>query len=262
MTTVAEHNPYPEDLELPIRVARTAWAHSLDFSPDLVDCFRRAGPRQPFAVHAAEGTDDLAADEIRRLDKLGVLGRHTVLVHCVGADADGWDRVERSGAQVVWCPSSNLFTLGRTLPQPERAAALASDSPLTAEGDLLDEITVARRRSTLRPKRLYEMVVSGPRRLLGLTPDADFLVFRNRGLSPADALLDQPRDDLLMVVVDGEVALLGGCYESSRPIGPLQTIRYDGRLYRVDAPVAELFAHTQAVLGEGFRLAHKEVALC
>src|SRR5207249_3380361 len=45
VTTVVHHNPYEGSIfsnGFPVRVApRFGWAHSLDFSPDLVESFRR-----------------------------------------------------------------------------------------------------------------------------------------------------------------------------------------------------------------------------
>jgi hypothetical protein len=150
-TEVWHHNPWHPVFEdgFPVRVLkRFGWAHSLTFAPDIVQRFAATPPGEPFIVHAAEGTDRASADEVFRLNEIGILGPRTVLVHAVGIDDEGWDLVRASGASVVWCPRSNLFTLGKTLVAEylERLGipfALGADSPLTAEGDLLDEIRIA-----------------------------------------------------------------------------------------------------------------------
>src|SRR6185312_3541682 len=89
VTTVAHHNPFEEDVfdaRFPVRVLRHfAWAHSLDFSPDLAERHRRTPAHCPFILHAAEGTDAHAASEIGLLDKLDVLDSRTVLVHAIAA---------------------------------------------------------------------------------------------------------------------------------------------------------------------------------
>ena len=152
VTTACHHNPYERvfDDNFPVRVAKSyGWAHSLAFQANFRECFEATPAGAPFIVHAGEGTDDDAALEIFRLHELGVLGEHTVLIHAVGFGADGWELIRKTGAGVVWCPRSNLFTLGQTISQDMLASgvpiALGTDSPLTAEGDLLDEIRVARR---------------------------------------------------------------------------------------------------------------------
>ena len=72
------------------------------------------------------------------------LDERIVLVHCVGLTPGNGKRVTRSRTGVVWCPSSNLYTLGETLTAEQVLklpnVALGTDSSLTASGDLLDEV--------------------------------------------------------------------------------------------------------------------------
>jgi hypothetical protein len=150
VTTVCHHNPYEAifDDDFPVRVVESyGCAHSLAFQANLRECFDATPPGAPFFVHAGEGTDDDAAAEIFKLHDLGVLNEQTVLIHAVGFQDEGWQLIRKAGASIVWCPSSNLFTLGRTISTEVLASgvpiALGTDSPLTAEGDLLDELRVA-----------------------------------------------------------------------------------------------------------------------
>jgi cytosine/adenosine deaminase-related metal-dependent hydrolase len=150
VTTVCHHNPYESafDDDFPVRVVRRyGWAHSLAFETNIRERFDATPTGAPFLIHAGEGTDDDAAEEILKLHELGVLKEQTVLIHAVGFRADSWDLIRRVGAGVVWCPRSNLFTLGRTLSQEVIASgipiALGTDSALTTEGDFLDEIRAA-----------------------------------------------------------------------------------------------------------------------
>jgi cytosine/adenosine deaminase-related metal-dependent hydrolase len=151
VTTVGHHDPCDPafDDDFPVEVIRHwGWAHSLEFSPDVRERFEATPPGAPFVIHLGEGTDDDASQEVFRLHELGALGPRTVLVHAVGLNRQGWDLVAQVGASVIWCPRSNLFTLGRTLDLdaiPRGVpVALGSDSPLTAEGDFLDEIEFVR----------------------------------------------------------------------------------------------------------------------
>lgn len=157
-TEVWHHNPWHPvfDVGFPVRVSkRFGWAHSLAFAPDIRKQFAATPRDQNFVMHVAEGTDPASADEVFRLHDMGLLGPRTVLVHAVGIDERGWDLVRASRASVVWCPRSNLFTLGRTLvaerlDQLGIPFAVGTDSPLTAEGDLLDEIAVTGADNVLR----------------------------------------------------------------------------------------------------------------
>jgi hypothetical protein len=151
VTAVGHHDPYDSvfDENFPVQVIKPCgWAHSLEFSSDVRERFEATPTTAPFVIHLGEGTDDYACHEVFRLNELGVLSRRTVLVHAVGLNRNGWELVAQTGATVIWCPRSNLFTLGRTLDLNAIPSgvpvALGSDSPLTAEGDFLDEIEFVR----------------------------------------------------------------------------------------------------------------------
>lgn len=193
VTTVAHHNPYHDsfDQDFPVRVVkRYGWAHSLTFEPDVRGRFEATPEEAPFLIHAAEGTDDIAAREIFELADLGVLTDRTVLIHCTGVTAAGWDIVRKRGCSVIWCPSSNLFMFGVTQPPPPGIpSALGTDSPLTNRGTFLDELRLARR---LCPAFRHE-----PHRVLRIDPQ------------PADWIAcDGPDDPPRVVVIGGRIRYL------------------------------------------------------
>jgi cytosine/adenosine deaminase-related metal-dependent hydrolase len=213
VTTVVHHDDWEADFErdFPIRVARVRTAHSLGFERD----FARAAapdptdPRQPLCVHLAEGVDALSAEEVRDLERLGYLDGRLIAVHAVGADEDGIRRLRASGAAVVWCPTSNQFLLGRTAPAallaPGIDVLLGSDSLLSADGDLLDELRAARRVGHLDDARLLDAVgATAARRLRLPVPSldpgapADLAVFRR-------PVLEATADDVALVMVGGEI---------------------------------------------------------
>jgi cytosine/adenosine deaminase-related metal-dependent hydrolase len=151
VTTVAHHNPPHKALfrrDFPVRVLRRyGWAHSLHFSSEaeIIASYRKTPPDVPWFIHLAEGTDEIAAGEYKRLKALGCVGSNTVIVHGVGmTDEDIADAVP-SVRGLVWCPSTNRYLLGKTANIKKwldcgGKVALGSDSRLTAVGDLQDEV--------------------------------------------------------------------------------------------------------------------------
>src|SRR5262249_41594835 len=134
------------------------------YGPPVVMSFAATPEQRPWIVHLAEGTDAVAAAELSRLDALGCLAANTVLVHGAGLSVADVERVVAGGAAVVWCPSSNLGMLGRTL-NPRRLfdagrLALGSDSRLTGARDMLDELRVAAAHSDLAPRELLRLATS------------------------------------------------------------------------------------------------------
>jgi cytosine/adenosine deaminase-related metal-dependent hydrolase len=185
VTTVAHHNPlhpvlrqyFPYRSQVPIRVVqRYGWVHSLHFasSQQVVRSYRRTPRNAAWMIHLAEGTDSIAANELRQLDELDCLGANTVLIHGVGLSEDDQDKVLEAGAGLVWCPSSNFFLLGKTADVSKlvRAGrlALGSDSRLTADGDLLDELRAAASTGQLSPLELFRAMTTHAASLLHIAP--------------------------------------------------------------------------------------------
>jgi len=277
VTTVAHHNPYDEalfDATFPVNVVKHfGWAHSLDFSPDIVERFHMTPESWPFILHAAEGIDEHARSEIGRLEALGVLSERTVLVHAIGLDQPDLQLLCARRSALVWCPSSNLSTYGQTLSaqvlQSDLSVILGTDSALTAQIDLIDELEVARRTHQLAAEDLFEMVTSRSARVLRLTDGqgmiceggiADLVVVEDQGQSPAEAL-QRMRPE--MAIVRGTVHLV-----SPRLLDQVAAldarewypIKVEGRgEWFTDVNVPALHEETVSVLGPDYRLAGKQV---
>ena len=279
VTTVCHHNPYQRGIfgkGFPVRVvSRYGWAHSLALEKDVAALFRATPDDAPFLIHLGEGTDAGSAREIFELDRLGALDARTVIIHGVGLDRGGRALVEERGAGLVWCPSSNLFTLGKTLGQDElsqhRRVALGSDSALTAEGDLLDEIRVAWSATGVGSEQLFNMVTRDaaeilrlPRRQGSLQAGAvaDLIALPDLGQSPADTLAESSFREVELVVLAGQPQLLAPNMLSRWPKETCEkfgTLQVEDSVRWVRAPVAWLVEETSRHLPGPVRLAGRLV---
>jgi cytosine/adenosine deaminase-related metal-dependent hydrolase len=219
-TTVAEHNSYCAEVfesDFPVKVlSQYGWAHSLKDEAGVKAAYEQTPREWPFFLHLAEGTDAAAAKEVDRLKQLVPLDGRLVLVHGTGIRRKQLHELAAAKVWLVWCPSSNIFTLGRTFSAKTAGAypylLLGSDSPLTAEGDLLDELGFARERTGLSAEVLYSMVTSRAATALRLENGegsiragvaADLIVLRDSGKSPGETLLSASRNDIQCVICDG-----------------------------------------------------------
>jgi len=269
VTTVCHHNPYESDVfgpNFPVRVVRRmAWAHSLAFDPGLAARFRAAPRAWPFLVHCGEGVDPTARREVQTLDAVGALDSRTAIVHAVGLTPEGVALLRRRRAAVIWCPSSNLGMLGRTVSRAVLRSglpvALATDSALSAPVDLLDELAVARR--FLPAARLYRMVTSVPARILRLSQSAlaaDWIAIHCAAETPEEALF---AGSVALVVVAGRIRLISP--ELARQLPARERRRFEplhveGRPpVLVDAPVRALRRAAARHLGSDLRLAGKRI---
>lgn len=269
-TTVCHHNPYEPRIfgsRFPVRVVRDfGWAHSLAFSPDTATRFRSTPRDWPFVIHAGESTDGSGSSEIRELEAMGALGSRTALVHAVGFRQR---ELRRTGTNVIACPSSNLFSLGATLPASAFRSgvpiALGTDSAITARVDLLDELRVAQRVWEFSPASLYRMVTEMAASILRLSDRrgeiregaaADLIVLRDRGESPCETLLEARRIE--MAVVEGRIRLANARFV---PKG-FERLAVEGRgTIFVDAKVGALYRAATSVIGEPLQLAGKRVRI-
>jgi hypothetical protein len=208
VTTVVHHDPWESQLDtFPLRVLRIRHAHSLRTTPqfDVVE-----GER--FMIHLAEGTDGSSAEEIRELERRAMVNDNLIAVHVVGADSNGIRSLREAGAAIVWCPTSNLFLLGRTASSDLLAAGadvlLGSDSLLSGAGTLLDEMWVARELGLISDERLLAAVGSVAARRLGVAEPsleigerADIVVFRR-------PVLEASTGDVALVIANGRVRVL------------------------------------------------------
>jgi cytosine/adenosine deaminase-related metal-dependent hydrolase len=181
VTMVAHHNPLHRPLRhADIRVLLDyGWAHSMYNEPNISESYRRTPRNTPWMIHLAEGTDETAAAELDELSRLGCLQSNTVMIHGVGLSETDRNRAIKAGAGLVWCPSSNHYLLGQTASVAEFATAgllaLGSDSRLTADGDLLDELRAAHATGQITPLQLFRAVTIDAARLLRL-PDMGALL--------------------------------------------------------------------------------------
>jgi cytosine/adenosine deaminase-related metal-dependent hydrolase len=207
VTHVVHHDSWEPDFadSFPIKVVRIPSADSIVHDPQFAPPIDA-----PYALHVAEGVDDIAAAEISAIDARGLLNRHLLAVHAVGADQEGVARLRACGCAIVWCPTSNQFLFGRSLPsallEGDVDVLLGSDSLLTSAGTILDELRAAR--TKLSEQRLVRAVGELAADRLGLAAPslepgapADLVLFR-RPLPEADV------EDVLLVAVDGILRVL------------------------------------------------------
>ncbi len=219
VTTVCHHNPLHRTLRkrFPVKVVeRFGFSHSLHIDGDAVrSSHHRTPPAWPWIIHAGEGVDERAAMELDEFVRLGCLSGNTVFVHGV-AFGPSADRVIAAGAGLIWCPSSNEFLFGETADvrafDDADRLALGSDSRLSGEGDLLDELQAAYATRQLSAEGVARTVLTGGAALLRLGNSAaietgaraDLTILRANSSCPFDTLVGAARTDVRLTMIDGQ----------------------------------------------------------
>jgi cytosine/adenosine deaminase-related metal-dependent hydrolase len=235
VTTVCHHNPMHRVLRrrFPVRVVeRFGYSHSLHIDGEAVALSHHKTPSDwPWMIHAGEGLDAAAQSELATFDRLGCLSANTVFIHGVAFCRAAADRVIAAGAGLVWCPSSNQFLFDatadvRAFDDADRLA-LGSDSRLSGERDLLDELQSAHSTRQLSAEGLARTVGAGAAQLLRLDDGgrlevgarADVTVFRPTESCPFDTLVSASRGDVRLTMISGEAVmaepLLAGVFDAT-----------------------------------------------
>jgi hypothetical protein len=170
-------------------------------------------------------------------------------------------------ASLIVCPSSNHFLFGKlpdlALLGTVEMVALGSDSPLTATGDLLDELRFAISPCKLAAETAYRMVTTAPAAQLRLDETdgtirlsgaADLIAVRDTGLTPALRLAELSMKDIELVIVGGRLQLASDAIRrrlSPRLRKTLQPLHVDGTLRWLRAPVTQLLRQAEIILGSG-----------
>jgi cytosine/adenosine deaminase-related metal-dependent hydrolase len=279
VTTVCHHNELHAELlraDFPVRVVTNCgWAHSPAVDPQFHQKVRAIAADAPFVLHACEGIDERSASEIFEIDRLNALDARTVLIHGLALAEGGIALLNTRGAAMVWCPTSNRFLFGRTHGNAAigsiKRVLLGSDSPLTAAGDLLDEIRFVHEEARVPVDELYRMIFERPREAFRLSDGqgsirpgaaADLIAVRDNGLSPAETVAKMKTGDIELVIVGGRVHLASEAIYRRLPADHSQELRpieVDSVLRWIRAPLARLFRGAGQVLGNDFKLGGKQV---
>jgi len=282
VTTVCHHDPFwpPLDAEdYPINVLRDyRWAHSVALSPGIHEAWSGTQGHCAFFIHACEGTDELARKELAELEKLGMLDARTVIVHGLALDRPGIALLQMRQASLIICPSSNQFLYDRLPDMKQLSAidkiAIGNDSPLTAAGDLLDEVRFAIETASISTEKAYRMITDLAAAILrlpngeghiGESACADLIAVRDNGALPHERLLNLSWRDIEFVMVAGKVQLASEDvwrFLPHRIRQGMEPLWIDGSIRWLRAPVRYLMQKAEAVLGVGMvRLGQRVVQL-
>jgi cytosine/adenosine deaminase-related metal-dependent hydrolase/SAM-dependent methyltransferase len=269
VTTVCHHNPPTDDMmaeDFPIRVVRNiGWAHSVPLDATFAKRHQRTPNDRPFVIHLGEGITPSSSNEFTDLVAAGALDDRTVIVHGLACGPNGVRQMNRKHASLIWCPTSNVFLFGRTHDLESLRAfdnvAIGSDSPLTSEGDLLDEIRFAHQQTSISDDELYRLATTEAARILRLESGAgmlrvgataDLIAVPDSNATPAATLSGLSYRDVHLVLRAGRVQLASPELlhripeHLSRGLRPLEI---DGLVRWVRAPLGRMFRDVDCALG-------------
>jgi cytosine/adenosine deaminase-related metal-dependent hydrolase len=247
--------------------APTAWGEDIQTEYALAV---RTG--EPYIIHLAEGLDAETGREMDVLLEAGALGRNTLIVHGIGLRPADVQAMASVGASLCWCPGSNLYLYEQTADLPTLIQAginitLGTDSSLSGELNLLEELRTARRylsdrvgtlplegRSVeqwlveaLTTRAAYALVRQDRCGRIAPGYRADLLVLADRGLDPYTTLVEAQMNDIALLCRAG-VPIYGN--ERFEPLFEQFTPHYNRVCVGNTAPNSPTRAQTKLVAGD------------
>jgi cytosine/adenosine deaminase-related metal-dependent hydrolase len=176
----------------------------------------------PCVMHIGEGIDDLSNKEIDSCIRWNFFKKDVIAVHGVAMSCSQAPHFKG----LVWCPDSNFFLFNKTAAIEELKAhvpvMIGTDSTLTSNWDIWEQLRIALGTGKLSRKELYDTVTTTPAAVWQL-PDrgvlkpgylADIVVARADAADALDRFFKLKPEDILLVMRRGKILL---CDESLAP---------------------------------------------
>jgi cytosine/adenosine deaminase-related metal-dependent hydrolase len=234
VSTVNDHFPQKLNSQilptLPIRaileygLAHESSSYDLKWGDGVeVEHERAVKNKWPFSTHLAEGFDEESMHGVENLEKMGILDKHCLLIHCIGFSDEDVKKVARAGASVSWCGFSNKFMFNvtckiRKLLKAGVNVTIGTDSSATGSCNFLAEIKYDRElyRSMygeeLPAKTIFEMITLNAAKAFWMDDRigsleegklADLLVLKGRADDPYENLVAASMKDIELLVLAG-----------------------------------------------------------
>jgi cytosine/adenosine deaminase-related metal-dependent hydrolase len=212
VTTVVNHGKKLSLKNLPITVYQQSESlHSVAFEKNwkrkLNNLFKK---HKLVAIHTGEGIDEFAYNEIEQLIKWNIAKRKLIGIHGVAMVPEQ----ARHFNGLVWCPASNYFLFNKTADiralKSHVPICFGSDSTLTSQWNIWEQLRLAKRITHVGDEELLEMVTTNPASIFKLNcgkieagKDAD-VVIANEGVG---SVFSVNPADILLVVHKGNISL-------------------------------------------------------
>lgn len=234
VVTVNDH--FPQALNkailptLPIRailnygLAHESSSYDLKWGDGIeVEHERAVKNKWPFITHLSEGFDEESMNGVPGLEKMGILDKHCLFIHCIGFSDEDIRKVAKAGASVSWCGASNMFMFNvtckiRKMLQAGVNVTIGTDSSATGSYNFFAEIRYDRELyrqmygEDLPAKRIFEMVTSNAARAFWMEDRtgaldegklADILVLKGRVSDPYENLASASMEDIEFLTLEG-----------------------------------------------------------
>ncbi|HEY5391923.1 MAG TPA: amidohydrolase family protein, partial [Hanamia sp.] len=217
ITTVVNHGPRLKIADPFINVIQNNYSlHSVQFEKSwglkLNNVFVKW---RPYVIHVGEGTDEMAYNEIGTLIKMNFFNKSLFAVHGVAMD----EKQANNFKALIWCPVSNFFLLNATADikrlKTKTLILFGTDSTLTAEWNLWNQLRLARKTGLMNDKELYDSLTKTPSVAwkhnnigsIAANKNADIVIAKSTDSKNFDKFYSLNPESIILILHQGQIRL-------------------------------------------------------
>lgn len=171
--------------------------------------------REPYVIHIGEGINSGSTEEINELIRWNLFNRKLIGIHGIAMT----DEQSKKFTALVWCPDSNLFLFDKTADirslKNNTEILFGTDSTLTADGNVFENLRTARKLNYLSDEELFHSVTETAADVWGLIDHgriskgykADLVVALKKSEDLYQSFYDTNPEDILLILKDGKIIL-------------------------------------------------------
>jgi len=177
----------------------------------------------PFITHLSEGFDDEAMRSVNALEKMNILDRNCLFVHCIAFSDEDIKKIAKAGASVSWCGFSNMFMFNVTAKIRKMLKAgvnvtIGTDSSASGSANLLAELKYDRELyrklygEDIGARTLFEMITINAAKAFQMQDRTgsldegklgDVLVLKAKEENPYENLVNANMKDIELLILAG-----------------------------------------------------------
>ena len=255
VTSVAHHGSYNAVLNnSPVTIIRKGTCiHSVRLGGRWKYKINSPKSGEPYIIHSGEGTNTESSREIDELIRWNLFNRRLIGIHGIAMT----EEQSKNFTAIIWCPDSNIFLFGKTADirtlKKNTAILFGTDSTLTADGNIFENLRTARKLNLLSDTELFHSLTKTAAEVWGLNncgrieegKITDIVIARQKSVNSYESFYNTNPEDILLILKNGEVVLFDRTIKESitevmKNTNRFNEINIKGLIKYADYPVGEI----------------------
>lgn len=262
VTSVAHHGSYNPALNnSPLTIIRKGTCiHSVRLGGKWKYKINLPKSGEPYVIHTGEGTNTESAEETDELIRWNLFKRKLIGIHGIAMT----EEQSKNFFALIWCPDSNIFLFGKTADisslKKNTDILFGTDSTLTADGNIFENLRTARSLNMLSDQELFHSLTKAAAKIWGLNncgsieagKNTDIVIASQKSDNIYESFYNTNPEDILLILKNGVVILFDRSIKESltrilKHEDRFNEININGNVKYADYPIGEIISKIKAL---------------